>query len=37
MPLTRALVAMIHELQTGRRRRSVSNVDELNAMISAPA
>jgi hypothetical protein len=37
MPLTRALVAMIHELENGRRRRSLANVDELNAMISTRA
>lgn len=37
MPLTRALVAMIHELESGRRERSLANVDELNARISAPA
>ena len=37
MPLTRALVAMIHELESGRRERSRANVDELNAMIPAAA
>lgn len=36
VPLTRALVEMIHELESGRRERSLANVDELSAMISAP-
>lgn len=36
MPLTRALVAMIHELEGGRRQRSLANVDELTGMISTP-
>lgn len=37
MPLTRALVGTIHELESGRRERSLTNVDELNAMLAAPA
>lgn len=37
MPLTRALVSMIHELESGRRDRSLANVEELNALISARA
>jgi 2-dehydropantoate 2-reductase len=31
MPLTRRLVAMIHDLETGARSRSIANVDELAA------
>jgi 2-dehydropantoate 2-reductase len=34
MPLTNALVGMIHELESGRRDRSLSNLDELNALLS---
>jgi 2-dehydropantoate 2-reductase len=34
MPLTNALVGMIHELESGRRDRSLSNLDELNTLLS---
>jgi 2-dehydropantoate 2-reductase len=37
MPLTCALVGIIHELESGRRERSLANVEELNAMLPAPA
>jgi 2-dehydropantoate 2-reductase len=37
MPLTRALVSMIHELESGRRTRSLANLDELTALLTAPA
>jgi 2-dehydropantoate 2-reductase len=33
MPLTHALVSMIHDLEAGRRERSLANVAELNALL----
>jgi len=33
MPLTRSVVRMIHELEQGRRRRDLANIEELNAQF----
>ena len=37
LPLTRRLVAMIHELEDGRRERRLENLDELDAVRLAEA
>jgi hypothetical protein len=37
MRLTRSLVSIVHDLESGRRQRSRANVDELNAQIGVRA